>query len=231
MNALTRARVEELLRRIERHSTAQAKKRQQAQLGPAADGATLCIIKNLCKALPRPDQDLAQALWQTGQHGPRLMAALLADPQLMSPSALNAWAQDIETQDLCDLCCVEVFPKTKTPFKLAERWIKQERELTRRAGFMLLCTLASPRYKTASADLQKMLPLIKNGAADARPGVYKAVNKALRCIGARNATLNKKALACAEEICYLFENSRTALWVAANAKRALAPNTAKRRKV
>lgn len=231
MDALTRARTEELLRRIERHCTPAAAKRQQARLGPGADGATLGIIRALTKALPRPDQELAQSLWQTGRHGARLMAALLADPQSMTQTALNAWAQDIQTQDLCDLCCSEVFAKSKTPFKLAERWIKQERELTRRAGFMLLCALASPRSKICAGDLQKMFPLIKNGAADSRPAVYRAVNKALRCIGARNALLQKKALACADEICYLFETSPTALWVAANAKRNLAPNPVKRRTV
>lgn len=229
MNPLTRARAEELLRRIERHSTRVSKQRQTARLGEQADGATLGIIRSLSKALPRPDHELALALWQTRRHGARLMAALLADVSCMTQTALNAWAQDIQTQDLCDLCAAELFTKTKNPLKLAERWIKQERELTRRAGFMLLCALAAPRAKTPAADLQKMLPLIKNGAADERPAVYKAVNKALRAVGAKSPQLSKKALACAEEICYLFENSRTALWVANNAKLTLAPKPAKRR--
>lgn len=229
MDPITRARAEELLRRIERHSTPGAKKRQVSRSGALADGATLGTIRGLSKALPRPDQELAAALWQTGRRGARLMAALLADAPNMTQTALTAWAQDIQTQDVCDLCAAELFPKAKNPLKLAERWIKQERELTRRAGFMLLCSLAAPRAKTPAADLQKMLPLIKNGAADERPAVYKAVNKALRTIGAKTPALTKKALACAEEICYLFENSRTALWVANNAKLTLAPQKAKRR--
>lgn len=229
MDPITRARAEELLRRIERHSTPGAKKRQASRSGALADGATLGTIRGLSKALPRPDQELACALWQTGRRGARLMAALLADAPNMTQAALTAWVQDIQTQDVCDLCAAELFPKTKNPLKLAERWIKQERELTLRAGFMLLCSLAAPRAKTPAADLQKMLPLIKNGAADERPAVYKAVNKALRTIGAKTPALTKKALACAEEICYLFENSRTALWVANNAKLTLAPQKAKRR--
>lgn len=229
MDPITRARAEELLRRIERHSTAGANKRQASRSGALADGATLGTIRGLSKALPRPDQELALALWQTGRRGARLMAALLADAPNMPQALLTSWVEDIQTQDVCDLCAAELFPKAKHPLKLAERWIKQERELTRRAGFMLLCSLAAPRAKTPVTELQKMLPLIKNGAADERPGVYKAVNKALRTLGANSPTLTKKALACADEICYLFENSHTALWVAKNAKLALAPEETKRR--
>ncbi len=233
MDPVTRSRAEELLRRIKRHATPSCKKRQSVRQGvhiSRADGAPLGVLRQLAKGLPRPDQDLADALWQTRVHGARVLAVLLADPLKMTVRQLTLWAEEADAQDVCDLCAAELFAKTKNPFALAERWIKKERELTRRAGFCVLCALAAPRAKTPEEDLAKIFPLLKNGAADERPAVYKAVNKALRTAGKRSPALAQKALACADEICYLFEHSRTARWVAQNARLELEPKPRPRRK-
>ena len=77
MDSVTRARTEELLRRLTRHATPACKKRQAAKQGlsaPQADGAPLTLIRQLVKGLPRPDQELANALWQTRTHGARQLA-------------------------------------------------------------------------------------------------------------------------------------------------------------
>ena len=63
----------------------------------------------------------------------------------------------------------------------------------------------------------KCVQLIKNHACDARPMVYKAVNWALRNIGKKNPRLTPKAVACAQEILDLYEDSKSARWVANNA--------------
>ena len=77
--------------------------------------------------------------------------------------------------------------------------------------------LSVPRSKTTDEELVKMLPLIKNHACDARPMVYKAVNWALRNIGKKNPRLTPKAVACAQEILDLYEDNKSARWVATNA--------------
>lgn len=224
MDSVTRARTEELLRRLTRHATPACKKRQAAKQGlsaPQADGAPLTLIRQLVKGLPRPDQELANALWQTGTHGARQLAVLLADPAAMTPPQLCRWAETLETEDVCDLCATELFSKTKNPLKLAARWVKHPREMTRRAGFGIVCALAAPRAKTAQADLLKAFALLKNGAADPSPFVYKTVNKALKMLGKKNAALQARALDCADEIIYLFETNHTARWVAQNARISL----------
>lgn len=101
----------------------------------------------------------------------------------MTPPQLCRWAETLETEDVCDLCAAELFSKTKHPLKLAARWVKHPREMTRRAGFGVVCALAAPRAKTAQADLLKAFALLKNGAADPSPFVYKTVNKALKMLG------------------------------------------------
>lgn len=220
MNPVTRARAEELVNRIKRHASPAFKTQMSARFGiqtELAVGTPVTTLRQIVKGLPRPDQELADALWASRIHEARIMASMLADPAQMTREKLDEWAADLNSWDICDLCANNLFSKVKNPLKLAERWIKREEEFVRRAGFAVLCSLALPRAKTTDEELVKLLPLIKNHAADARPMVYKAVNWALRNIGKKNPRLTPKAVACAHEILDLYEENKSARWVANNA--------------
>ena len=220
MNPVTRARAEELVNRIKRHASPTFKTQMSARFGiqtELAVGTPVTTLRQIVKGLPRPDQELADALWASRIHEARIMASMLADPAQMTREKLDEWAAALNSWDICDLCANNLFSKVKNPLKLAERWIKREEEFVRRAGFAVLCSLALPRAKTTDEELVKLLPLIKNHAADARPMVYKAVNWALRNIGKKNPRLTPKAVACAHEILDLYEENKSARWVANNA--------------
>ena len=220
MNPVTRSRAEELIRRIKRHATPAFKEQMQKRFGiqtQYAVGTPVTTLRLLVKGLPRPDQDLAETLWASRIHEARILASMLADPDQMTREKLDAWAQELNSWDICDLCAGNLFARVKNPLKLAERWMKRENEFVRRAGFAVLAALSVPRSKTTDEELVKMLPLIKNHACDARPMVYKAVNWALRNIGKKNPRLTPKAVACAQEILDLYEDNKSARWVATNA--------------
>ena len=214
------SRAQELLRRIEQLSTPSCKKQMKERFGintAYAVGTPVTALRQLVKELPRPDQSLADALWNSQMHEARVMASMLADAARITRAQLDTWVREINSWDLCDACACNLFSKVKNPVLLAERWIKKEEEFVRRAGFATLAFLAMPRAKTEDKDLIKLLPLIKNHAADPRPMVYKAVNWALRNIGKKNQRLTPHALACAYDILDLYADNRTARWVADNA--------------
>ena len=220
ISPITRSRAEEVLARIKRFATAATKKQMQEKFGISTDkavGTAVTTLRALVKGLPRPDQDLAEALWQSGIHEARIMASTLADPEQMTREKLDNWASELNSWDICDLCCGNLFSRVKNPLKLAERWIKKEDEFVRRAGFAIICSLSAPRAKTTDEDLIKLLPLIKNHSCDPRPMVHKAVNWALRNIGKKNPRLTPRAVACANEILDLYPDNRSARWVAHNA--------------
>lgn len=220
MNPVTRSRAEEMVNRIKRHASSAFKTQMAARFGiqtELAVGTPVTTLRLLVKGLPRPDQPLADALWETRIHEARIMASMLADPAQMTREKLDAWAKELNSWDICDLCANNLFSKVKNPLKLAERWMKREEEFVRRAGFAVLASLSVPRAKTTDEELIKLLPLIKNHACDARPMVYKAVNWALRNIGKKNPRLTPKAVACAKEILDLYEDNKSARWVANNA--------------
>ena len=211
---------QEILSQIKKLSSARFKKQMKERFGintQYAVGTPVTKLRELAKRLPHPNQPLAEALWNSGLHEARILASLLADPLQMTREKLNAWVKTINSWDLCDACCCNLFSKVKHPLQLAERWMKNEDEFTRRAGFATLAFLASPRSKISDEDLCLLLPLVKIHASDPRPMVHKAVNWALRSIGKKNPRLTPHAVACANDILDLYEENKTARWVANHA--------------
>ena len=211
---------EEILRQIRNLSTAAFKKQMQSRFGintERAVGTPVTKLREIAKKITKPNQPLADELWKSGVHEARILAAMLANPTTITRTQLNKWVADLNSWDICDACACHLFSKVKNPIALAEKWIKKEDEFVRRAGFATLCFLAMPRAKTKDEDLIKLLPLVKIHAADPRPMVFKAVNWTLRSIGKKNPQLTPHAVACAYEILDLYDENKTAQWVAKNA--------------
>jgi len=109
--------------------------------------------------------------------------------------------------------------KTKFAHKKAIEWSKRREEFVKRAGFVLMATLAVHDKEADNQKFIRLLPIIKREATDERNFVKKAVNWALRQIGKRNSALNKIAIQTAKEIQKI--DSKSAKWIASDAIREL----------
>jgi 3-methyladenine DNA glycosylase AlkD len=76
-------------------------------------------------------------------------------------------------------------------------------------------------------QFERFLPIIKKEASDNRNFVKKAVSWALRQIGKRNLSLNRKAIETAKEIQKI--DSTAAKWIASDAIRELTSKTVQER--
>jgi 3-methyladenine DNA glycosylase AlkD len=90
-----------------------------------------------------------------------------------------------------------------------------------------MAVLAVHAKKAPDKKFDPFFKRIKTEADDERNFVKKAVNWALRQIGKRNLSLNKKAIRVAEEIQQL--ESKAARWVASDALRELRSENVQKR--
>lgn len=225
MSPVLRSRTAELVRRLKTCARANGCKTSSRK----SWGVPLTLLRTVCKGVPRPDGELAAALWAHGEYEARQAAALLADAPAMTQTLLEQWIKETDCPELCDFCALHVFSKTKTPLKLAEKWLKKEHVFMRRAGIQIIGVLAAARGgKTEDKEFGKFFPVLKNHAADPRPEIHEAVSKTLRALGQRNLHLKKAALACADEILDLFPANRTACWTAKNVRWALDASSRKK---
>ena len=181
-------------------------------------GVSMSKLRPLAWRLGR-NHPLALELWEAGVHEARMLAVLVSDPKQVTARQMEAWVKDFDSWDSCDGACIHLFRKTPFAWSKADVWSRRRAEFVKRAGFVLMATLAVHDKKAPDEQFLPFLPMIVREAGDARNFVKKAVNWALRQIGKRNAFLREHSMATAETIHEL--GSPSARWIAADALREL----------
>lgn len=172
------------------------------------------IAKNTGK-----DHELAEQLWNAGYGETKILASLIEDPKLVTEGQMEKWVDEFDSWDVCDQCCINLFRKIPFARPKIFEWSLRDEEFVKRAAFALIAVLAVHDKKAGDEKFEEFFPLIIRESTDNRNFVKKAVNWALRQIGKRNMTLNKRAVEIAEEINNF--DSKSAKWIASDAIKEL----------
>lgn len=183
-----------------------------------AIGVAVGDLRAYAKELGR-DHELAQALWQNGMYEARMLATMVADPQLVTSKLMDAWCRDFDNWAICDTACFSLFDRTEHAFKKVRAWSSRKGEFQKRAAFALLASIAQHDKKSGDAPFVACLPLIEAAATDDRNFVKKGVNWALRGVGERSSGLHEKALVVARRLARSDEPAPR--WVGRDAERQL----------
>jgi 3-methyladenine DNA glycosylase AlkD len=189
-------------------------------------GNSVTTLRNFAKKIGK-DHELAVKLWDSGIRDARMVAACIEDPTTVSEDQIDRWVNDFDSWDVCDHCCGHLFDKTPFAYKKAKEWTLRKEEFQKRAGFSLMAWLAVHDKKVDDSKFEEFLTIIKKESTDERNYVRKAVNWALRNIGKRNTTMNKKAIEISREIQKI--DSKTARWIASDAIRELTSEKVKQK--
>ncbi|MDE0653659.1 MAG: DNA alkylation repair protein [bacterium] len=161
-------------------------------------GVSFAHLRKLGKKL-RPDHDLAQALWASGNHDARVLALAVADPAQSGRSEIEVWATDLGNYVLIDEMAAFV---ARTPFLdgCAEDWIDDTSEWMASAGWTLVAQQALGDNDLEDQYFELRLASIEAGIATAANRVRHCMNGALIAIGGRNEALRERATAAARRI-------------------------------
>lgn len=189
-----------------------------AIVGDQRMGVSVPDMRNLAKEIGKNHQ-LALDLWDTGVPEGMIVAGMIAEPEKLTERQMEAWVVDINSWDICDQVCMNLFEKTPLAEKKIYDWSVREEEFVKRAAYALIACLAWHDKGASDESFTRYFPLIVAGANDNRNFVKKAVNWALRNIGKRNQSLNEKAIQVAHQIQGM--DAKSARWIASNALREL----------
>jgi 3-methyladenine DNA glycosylase AlkD len=181
-------------------------------------GVSIPDMRKLAKEVGR-DHKLALDLWRTGIAEARILAGMVGDPAKLTDEQMEEWVKDINSWDVCDQVCMNLFEKNQLAWQKIIDWSEREEEFVKRTAFSLMACLAWHDKKASDEKFIELLNVITRAATDERNFVKKAVNWALRNIGKRNLNLNEAAISTAKEIQRL--ESKAARWIAADAIREL----------
>jgi 3-methyladenine DNA glycosylase AlkD len=189
-------------------------------------GVSVPDMRKTAKELGK-DHKLALELWKTGIPEAKITAAMIDEPEKLTDKQMEDWVKDINSWDICDQVCMNLFEKTPLAWRKILDWSQREEEFTRRTAFALLACLAWHKKEAEDEEFIKLFPMIKRGATDERDLVKKAVSWALRNIGKRNLNLNKAAIIAAKEIRQI--DSKAARWIASDAIKELESEAVQKR--
>jgi 3-methyladenine DNA glycosylase AlkD len=174
-------------------------------------------LRKLAKKIGANHQ-LALELWETEIHEARLLATMIEDSNIITEYQFDAWVNDFDSWDMCDVSCDLL---ARTPFALnkIDEYSNHSKEFVKRTAFVLMCEHAVHHKYLSNNHFDHYFELIEREAWDERNFVRKAVNWALRQIGKRNEVLRLRAIECGERI--LNQEFKSSKWIAIDALREL----------
>ncbi len=145
------------------------------------------------------NHDLALELWATGNHDARILATMIADPEQMKATTLDAWARDLDNYVITD-AFAGLASRTPHAERRIEKWAGSGKEWTGRAGWHLVAQMAMRNQDLPDRYFENHLKTIEKEIHGRKNMVRDAMNGALIAIGMRSAGLEKKAVAAAGKV-------------------------------
>jgi 3-methyladenine DNA glycosylase AlkD len=161
-------------------------------------GVSFAKLGELKKRL-KVNQDLADALWATGNADARVLAAMIADPKRQSPATLEAWAAAVRGHTLAGYVA-ELASKTPFAREMAEAWVARDEEMVARCGWTVVAHLAMHDETLPEGYWEPYLARIERDIHDAKNRVKEGMNNALIAIGIRDEAHEALAIAASRRI-------------------------------
>jgi 3-methyladenine DNA glycosylase AlkD len=136
------------------------------------DGVSIPVLRKMAKEIGR-NHLLAQRLWNSGVHEARILAGMIDFPEEVTEKQMERWVRDFDSWGVCDQVCSNLFDRAKFAHKKVLDWSKRREEFVKRAGFVLMATLAVHDKEARDKDFLKFLPIIKREVRDERNFVKK----------------------------------------------------------
>ena len=134
-------------------------------------GVSMSKLRPLAWRLGR-NHPLALELWEAGVHEARMLAVLVSDPKQVTARQMEAWVKDFDSWDSCDGACIHLFRKTPFAWSKADVWSRRRAEFVKRAGFVLMATLAVHDKKAPDEQFLLSRRTADRHSLERRPAAY-----------------------------------------------------------
>jgi 3-methyladenine DNA glycosylase AlkD len=190
--------LDETLARLE--SLGDEKVRAQNRRNGAGDnqfGVRLGDIRKLAAEIKNDDQ-LAAALWDTGNLDARLLAILLFQPKSLSREQIDTMVRSVGSAQAADWFIAYIVKRHSDKEALRQLWMHDDDPWAARAGW----SLTHERIEKApdGLDLSALLDRIESEMGDAAPEVQWTMNFCLAAIGIHFAEHRERAIAIGERL-------------------------------
>lgn len=181
-------------------------------------GVPIAALRKLSQQVGMDDV-LSRQLWFSPVHEAKILGSMIADPVELTEKDVDKLLRSFDSWDVVDEFCLNLFSKSRLGYFICTEYNDAEAEFVKRTAFSMMAILAWHHGNMSDQKFERFLPIIIRESVDERNFVKKAVNWSLRQIGKRNLNLNARAIAAAEKIQKI--SNESSQWVAKDALREL----------
>ena len=189
-------KLDELMQKLEDLGSEQTKK---TFMNHGAKGAFFGVkvgdLKKLVKYVKK-DQELALALYNTGNHDAMYLAGLSVNPKLVEKETLQEWVKNANWYMLAEYTVASVAAESNYALELAREWMRSEVEMTSVAGWSTYSNYLSitPDEKLDLAEIRTLLKQVKTTIHSEKNRVRYVMNNFVICVGAYVVELYEEAI-------------------------------------
>lgn len=164
-------------------------------------GVKVGDLKVIAKTI-KGDQDLAIALYETGNYDAMYLAGLVADGRQLTKARLNAWARQADWSMIAEYSVPWLASESPHGPALADRWIKAKQEHVASAGWNTWSGLVTtrPDEQLDLEHVEQLLQRVQDGLESAPNRVRYCMNGFVIAVGAYCEPLAKRAKAVAKAL-------------------------------
>ncbi|MCE0450347.1 DNA alkylation repair protein [Brevibacillus sp. AF8] len=194
--------LEEVMQKLEAMGTEQTKKtllRHGAK--EPLFGVRVGDMKKLVKEV-KHDQQLVQALYDTGNYDAMYLAGLTVDPKSMTKERLQAWVQEASWYAPAEYTVASVAAESHFAMELAREWIESKEEMVATCGWNTYSNYLSitPDEQLDKEEIKRLLMRVKETIHQEQNRVRYTMNQFVISVGAYVRELLQEALEVAAAI-------------------------------
>jgi 3-methyladenine DNA glycosylase AlkD len=164
-------------------------------------GVKVGDLKKLVKDVKK-DQQLALALYETGNSDAMYLAGLSVNPQTIAKEVLQEWAKKANWYLLTEYTVAGVAAESPFAMELARQWLVSSDELIATCGWSTYANYISitPDEKLDLAEIRRLLQQIEDTIHEERNRVRYNMNMFVIVVGAYVQALHEEAIQVAEAV-------------------------------
>ncbi|UKK96986.1 DNA alkylation repair protein [Brevibacillus brevis] len=194
--------LEEVMQKLEAMGTEQTKKtllRHGAK--EPLFGVRVGDMKKLVKEV-KHDQQLVQALYDTGNYDAMYLAGLTVDPKSITKERLQAWIQEASWYAPAEYTVASVAAESHFAMELAREWIESKEEMVATCGWNTYSNYLSitPDEQLDKEEIKRLLMRVKETIHQEQNRVRYTMNQFVISVGAYVRELHQEALEVAAAI-------------------------------
>ena len=122
---------------------------------------------------------LAVALWQENIRECKILATLIMPPEEMDETLAEQWVGDINSQDMAEMACFNLFQHLHHAADLSYQWMNSDREVEQMCGYLILSRLFMKGENPHGNRIDEFLDEVAHALNSENMGVRHA---ALNCV-------------------------------------------------